>query len=77
LLDNCSSRLKMTHPARTLYTRDGELIQSWDDIERDMVICVSMGHDFITQKALPQIIVISAVTSAITTRVVRKGSIVQ
>ncbi|XP_046323465.1 doublecortin domain-containing protein 1 isoform X2 [Marmota monax] len=60
LLDNCSSRLKMTHPARTLYTRDGELIQSWDDIERDMVICVSMGHDFITQKELKQVVEVRA-----------------
>uniref|UniRef100_A0A8C5Z3G1 Doublecortin domain-containing protein n=1 Tax=Marmota marmota marmota TaxID=9994 RepID=A0A8C5Z3G1_MARMA len=60
LLDNCSSRLKMTHPARTLYTRDGELIQSWDDIERDMVICVSMGHDFITHKELKQVVEVRA-----------------
>lgn len=50
LLDDCSSRLKMVHPARTLYTPNGEPIQSWDDIERDMVICVSTGHGFITQK---------------------------
>ena len=52
LLDACSSRLKMACPARTLYTPKGELIQSWDDIERDMVICVSSGRGFITQKGI-------------------------
>nr|XP_012641261.1 doublecortin domain-containing protein 5 isoform X4 [Microcebus murinus]XP_020142122.1 doublecortin domain-containing protein 5 isoform X4 [Microcebus murinus] len=54
LLDDCSSRLKMAHPARALYTPEGELVQSWDDIERDMVICASTGHGFITQKELKQ-----------------------
>ncbi|XP_045413671.1 doublecortin domain-containing protein 1-like [Lemur catta] len=54
LLDDCSSRLKMAHPARALYTPEGELVQSWDDVERDMVICASTGHGFITQKELKQ-----------------------
>uniref|UniRef100_A0A671EK97 Doublecortin domain containing 1 n=1 Tax=Rhinolophus ferrumequinum TaxID=59479 RepID=A0A671EK97_RHIFE len=60
LLDDCSSRLKMVHPARTLYTPNGEPIQSWDDIERDMVICVSTGHGFITQKELKQLMEVRA-----------------
>ncbi|XP_039077085.1 doublecortin domain-containing protein 1-like [Hyaena hyaena] len=60
LLDDCSSRLKMVRPARTLYTPDGEPIYSWDDIERDMVICVSTGHGFITQKELKQLMEIRA-----------------
>ncbi|XP_045049982.2 doublecortin domain-containing protein 1 isoform X1 [Desmodus rotundus] len=60
LLDACSSRLKMACPARTLYTPKGELIQSWDDIERDMVICVSPGRGFITQKELKQLMEIRA-----------------
>ncbi|XP_047372660.1 doublecortin domain-containing protein 1 isoform X1 [Sciurus carolinensis] len=60
LLDDCSSHLKMTQPARTLYTPDGVLIQSWDDIERDMVICVSTGHGFITQKELKQVVEVRA-----------------
>ncbi|XP_008568289.1 PREDICTED: doublecortin domain-containing protein 5 [Galeopterus variegatus] len=60
LLDDCSSRLKMAHPARTLYTTDGKLIQSWDDIERDMVICVSTGHGFITTKELKQLMEVRA-----------------
>ncbi|XP_054998533.1 doublecortin domain-containing protein 1 [Sorex araneus] len=60
LLDDCSSRLKMSQPARTLYTPDGALIQSWDDIERDMVICVSKGQGFITQKELKQLVEIRA-----------------
>ncbi|XP_071074231.1 doublecortin domain-containing protein 1 isoform X2 [Dasypus novemcinctus] len=60
LLDDCSSRLKMTYPARTLYTPDGELIQSWDDVERDMVLCVSTSHGFATQKELKQMMVVRA-----------------
>ncbi|XP_054380519.1 doublecortin domain-containing protein 1 isoform X8 [Pongo abelii] len=60
LLQDCSSRLKMTHPARALYTPNGEPIQSWDDIERDMVICVSMGHGFKTPKELKQLMEIRA-----------------
>lgn len=50
LLDGCTVRLKMSHPAKTLYTSNGELIQSWDDIERGMAVCVSAGHGFITSK---------------------------
>ncbi|XP_012580549.1 PREDICTED: doublecortin domain-containing protein 5 [Condylura cristata] len=60
LLDDCSSRLKMTQPARTLYTPHGELIQSWDDIERDMVICVSPGDSFVTQKELKRLMEVRA-----------------
>ncbi|XP_045681380.1 doublecortin domain-containing protein 1 isoform X1 [Phyllostomus hastatus] len=60
LLDACSSRLKMACPARTLYTPEGELIHSWDDIERDMIICVSPGRGFITQKELKQLMEIRA-----------------
>ncbi|XP_006883785.1 PREDICTED: doublecortin domain-containing protein 5 [Elephantulus edwardii] len=60
LLDACSSRLKMVHPARRLYTPEGEQIHSWDDIERDMVICVSMGHSFVTQRELNQMMEIRA-----------------
>ncbi|XP_012875063.1 PREDICTED: doublecortin domain-containing protein 5 [Dipodomys ordii] len=55
LLDNCSSRLKTPHPARTLYTPSGKLIQSWGDVERDMIICVSTGHGFISQRELKQL----------------------
>uniref|UniRef100_F7HZH8 Doublecortin domain-containing protein n=1 Tax=Callithrix jacchus TaxID=9483 RepID=F7HZH8_CALJA len=60
LLEDCSSRLKMTHPARALYTPSGEPIQSWNDIEQDMVICVSMGHGFRTPKELKQLMEIRA-----------------
>ncbi|XP_054441943.1 doublecortin domain-containing protein 1 [Pteronotus mesoamericanus] len=60
LLDACSSRLKMACPVRALYTLEGELIQSWDDIERDMVICVSPGRGFITPKELKQLMEIRA-----------------
>ncbi|KAM8812686.1 doublecortin domain-containing protein 1 [Rhynchonycteris naso] len=60
LLDHCSFRLKTVRPARTLYTLVGEPIQSWDDIERDMVLCVSTGEGFITQKELKQLTEIRA-----------------
>lgn len=50
LLDDCTARLKMSHPAKTLYTSNGELIQSWDEIEKGMAVCVSAGHGFITSK---------------------------
>ncbi|XP_036896344.1 doublecortin domain-containing protein 1 [Sturnira hondurensis] len=60
LLDACTSRLKMPCPARTLYTPEGEPIHSWDDIERDMVVCVSPGRGFITQKELRQLMEIKA-----------------
>nr|XP_021540441.1 LOW QUALITY PROTEIN: uncharacterized protein LOC110575745 [Neomonachus schauinslandi] len=60
LLDDCSSRLKLARPARTLYTPNGEPIHSWDDIERDMVICVSTGHGFMTHKELKQLMEVRA-----------------
>ncbi|XP_036115489.1 doublecortin domain-containing protein 1-like [Molossus molossus] len=60
LLADCTSRLKMARPARALYTPGGEPIVSWDDVERDMVICASTGHGFITQKELKQVVEIRA-----------------
>ncbi|KAI5131756.1 Doublecortin Domain-Containing Protein 1 [Manis pentadactyla] len=60
LLDDCSSRLKMARPARALYTPDGEPVHSWDDVERDMALCVSSGHGFVTQKELKQLVEVRA-----------------
>ncbi|XP_043337472.1 doublecortin domain-containing protein 1 [Cervus canadensis] len=60
LLNDCSSRLKLAHLARALYTPSGEPIHSWDDIERDMVICVSTGRSFRTQEELKQLVEIRA-----------------
>uniref|UniRef100_A0A8C3W333 Doublecortin domain containing 1 n=1 Tax=Catagonus wagneri TaxID=51154 RepID=A0A8C3W333_9CETA len=60
LLDDCSSCLRLAHPARTLYTPEGKPIHSWDDIERDMVVCVTTGHGFITQKELKQLVEVRA-----------------
>ncbi|XP_052037347.1 doublecortin domain-containing protein 1 [Apodemus sylvaticus] len=60
LLDDCTARLKMSHPAKTLYTSNGELIQSWDDIEKGMAICVSTGHGFITSKEKKQMMEVKA-----------------
>ncbi|GAB1286655.1 hypothetical protein APTSU1_000188500 [Apodemus speciosus] len=60
LLDDCTARLKMSHPAKTLYTSNGELIQSWDNIERGMDVCVSTGHGFITSKEKKQMMEVKA-----------------
>ncbi|XP_038187176.1 doublecortin domain-containing protein 1 isoform X2 [Arvicola amphibius] len=60
LLDECTARLKMSHPAKTLYTSNGELIESWDSIEKDMIVCVSAGCGFITSKEKKQLVEIKA-----------------
>ncbi|KAM7327628.1 hypothetical protein ACRRTK_013995 [Alexandromys fortis] len=60
LLDECTARLKMSHPAKTLYTSNGELIQSWDSIEKDMIVCVSAGRGFMTSKEMQQLVEIKA-----------------
>ncbi|XP_048340541.1 doublecortin domain-containing protein 1 [Sphaerodactylus townsendi] len=52
LLDNCTTQLKMPQPAKGLYTPDGDQLQSWDKIERDMVLCVSTGQPFMSRKAV-------------------------
>ncbi|XP_028916748.1 doublecortin domain-containing protein 1 [Ornithorhynchus anatinus] len=54
LLDNCFVRLKMTSPAKALYTLEGERVHSWNDIERDMVLCVSSGNGFMSPEAKKQ-----------------------
>ncbi|KAH0516695.1 Doublecortin domain-containing protein 5 [Microtus ochrogaster] len=59
-LDECTARLKMSHPAKTLYTSNGELIQSWDSIEKDMIVCVSAGRGFMTSKEKQQLVEIKA-----------------
>lgn len=60
LLDDCSSRLGMAQPTRALYTPGGKPLHSWDDIERDMVVCVSTGHSFTTQEELKQLLEVRA-----------------
>ncbi|KAL6035342.1 hypothetical protein STEG23_033080, partial [Scotinomys teguina] len=60
LLEDCTARLKMSYPAKTLYTSNGELIQSWDNIERDMTVCVSAGHSFMTSKEKKQLMEVKA-----------------
>ncbi|XP_076785496.1 doublecortin domain-containing protein 1 isoform X2 [Arvicanthis niloticus] len=60
LLDDCTARLKMSRPAKTLYTSNGELIRSWDDIERGMAVCVSAGHGFITSKEKKRMLEVKA-----------------
>ncbi|KAJ6665091.1 hypothetical protein lerEdw1_005322 [Lerista edwardsae] len=52
LLDSCTTQLKMPQPAKALYTPDSEPLQSWDEIERDMVVCVSTGPPFMSRKAI-------------------------
>uniref|UniRef100_A0A8D0L4D4 Uncharacterized protein n=1 Tax=Sphenodon punctatus TaxID=8508 RepID=A0A8D0L4D4_SPHPU len=50
LMDSCTAQLKIHQPAKALYTPDGEQLQSWDKIERDMVLCVSTGHPFMIKE---------------------------
>ncbi|XP_054825956.1 doublecortin domain-containing protein 1 [Eublepharis macularius] len=65
LLDNCTTQLKMPQPAKALYTPDGDLLQSWDEIERDMVLCVSTGHPFMNRKAMKHDVEVRALYSRI------------
>ncbi|KAM6465429.1 doublecortin domain-containing protein 1 isoform 1-T1 [Liasis olivaceus] len=60
LLDSCTTHLKMPQPAKILYTPDGHQLQSWEEIERDMIVCVSTGHAFMSQKAIKHEIEIRA-----------------
>ncbi|XP_059508100.1 doublecortin domain-containing protein 1-like isoform X2 [Stegostoma tigrinum] len=48
LLENCTARLKLRRTAKTLFSPDGERITSWESIERDMLVCVSLGEPFMT-----------------------------
>ncbi|XP_067388214.1 doublecortin domain-containing protein 1 [Emydura macquarii macquarii] len=65
LLDNCTTRLNMQQPATALYTPDGDLLQSWDEIERDMVLCVSAGKTFLSRKAIKQQVEVRAIYARI------------
>uniref|UniRef100_A0A5F8H632 Doublecortin domain containing 5 n=1 Tax=Monodelphis domestica TaxID=13616 RepID=A0A5F8H632_MONDO len=60
LLDQCSTRLRMTCPAKTLYTPDGKRLTSWNDIKREMVICVSSGNHFVNHKESKKLVDIQA-----------------
>ncbi|KAK1159658.1 hypothetical protein AOXY_G21032 [Acipenser oxyrinchus oxyrinchus] len=51
LLGSCTSRLNMRQPAQVIYAMDGVQLSIWDDIERDMLICVSSGEPFMSTKA--------------------------
>ncbi|XP_060694641.1 doublecortin domain-containing protein 1-like [Hemiscyllium ocellatum] len=48
LLENCTARLKLRCTAKTLFSPEGEQITSWERIERDMLVCVSLGEPFMT-----------------------------
>uniref|UniRef100_A0A674HUE9 Doublecortin domain containing 1 n=1 Tax=Terrapene triunguis TaxID=2587831 RepID=A0A674HUE9_9SAUR len=65
LLDNCTTRLNMQQPAKALYTPDGEPLQSWDEIERDMLLCVSAGNPFLSRKAIKQQVEVRAIYARI------------
>ncbi|XP_030056543.1 doublecortin domain-containing protein 1 isoform X2 [Microcaecilia unicolor] len=54
LLENCTSRLHIRQPAKVFYTCDGEEVKSWDEIERDMILCISAGEPFLNRKASKQ-----------------------
>ncbi|XP_040184265.1 doublecortin domain-containing protein 1-like [Rana temporaria] len=51
LLDDCTLKLSMHHlPAAVLYDGNGELVTSWDDIKKDMILCASAGEPFLTKQ---------------------------
>ncbi|XP_043561511.1 doublecortin domain-containing protein 1-like isoform X1 [Chiloscyllium plagiosum] len=60
LLENCTARLKLRCTAKTLFSPDGEQITSWERIERDMLVCVSLGEPFMTSTASRQRVEIRA-----------------
>ncbi|XP_063800511.1 doublecortin domain-containing protein 1 isoform X2 [Pseudophryne corroboree] len=52
LLEDCTLKLSMQHqPAERLYTVTGEQVASWDNVTKDILLCVSAGEPFITKKA--------------------------
>ncbi|KAM8939168.1 doublecortin domain-containing protein 1 [Pelodytes ibericus] len=52
LLQNSTSRLNMQlQSAEALYTPSGEKVTRWDDVTRDMVLCVSAGEKFLSKTA--------------------------
>ncbi|CAH1258969.1 DCDC1 [Branchiostoma lanceolatum] len=51
LLESCTIRLSLQRAARTLYTADGQKVQSWEDVERDQLLCVSSGESYMNNKA--------------------------
>nr|XP_006825756.1 PREDICTED: uncharacterized protein LOC102803916 [Saccoglossus kowalevskii] len=46
LLDSATERMTLRLPAKKLYSRDGLLIQHFDDIEKDQLLAVSCGEPF-------------------------------
>ncbi|KAL3841516.1 hypothetical protein ACJMK2_019650 [Sinanodonta woodiana] len=46
ILDNTTIRLNLWQRAKRLYTEQGKEITKFEDVERDMVLCVSMGKPF-------------------------------
>ncbi|XP_042315501.1 doublecortin domain-containing protein 1 [Sceloporus undulatus] len=65
LLDSCTMQLKMPQPAKILYAPAGERLQTWDEIERDMIVCVSTGQAFMNRKAMKHEVEIRALYARI------------
>ncbi|XP_059832116.1 doublecortin domain-containing protein 1-like isoform X3 [Hypanus sabinus] len=60
LLESCTMRLKLRSAAKVLFSPDGEQITSWERIERDMMVCVSLGEPFLTSAGSRQRVEIRA-----------------
>ncbi|KAJ1177710.1 hypothetical protein NDU88_002962 [Pleurodeles waltl] len=66
LMDSCTSRLLMhQHPVTALYTPEGTPVTSWDEIEKDMLLCASAGEPFMDIKAIKQKVEVRAQFSRI------------
>lgn len=48
LLIDATGRLNIPSAARKLFTSNGKAIKSFDDIQRDQLVCVSCGEHYIT-----------------------------
>ncbi|KAM5138211.1 doublecortin domain-containing protein 1 [Mantella aurantiaca] len=61
LLEDCTLKLSMQHlPAAVLYNGSGELVTSWDEIKKDMILCASAGDPFLTKKTSRDLINVRA-----------------
>lgn len=47
ILEQCTEKLGFWKKAKLLYTTEGELIESFKDIQRDDMLCVSTGQPFL------------------------------
>jgi hypothetical protein len=60
ILDNSTTRLNLSKPAKCIFTIDGNLVEDFDEMERDQIVCVSSGKKFLQPQESQQLIEIKA-----------------